>query len=446
MFGRKIREKGLNLEIIVENRVPLVIESDRLKLRQILINLLSNAVKFTRSGGIKLHVKAIMDPGKTFLSFEITDTGSGMNGEDLSNLFQPFVQTETGMAAAEGTGLGLVICRKYVRLLGGEITVSSQRNVGTTFKFQITVNPVESTTPQGGLLGSPRVLAIAPNQPPYRILVADDQTTNRELLITMLSSVGFEVKEAKDGQEAIEVCNSFKPHLIWMNVRMPILDGCQATQQIKSAYKHLSPAIIAVTASIFEEEKAAILLAGYDDILMKPIQESIVFEKISQQLGVSYIYEEMTSVLSAKLPSRETQWAKLTKLSTSLLCDIEYATLALDEEQLHRLLLDIPAECSDLDQLIRDCLENFDYYTILEAIKSAKAERLAQSPLSKEWIIAMTQAIYATDATAIKQLITELQTENFALAEQLQGNLDHLDYQKILRAIGEIEETHPETR
>lgn len=443
MFRLKLREKGLKLDIIVENRVPIAIESDRLKLRQILINLLSNAIKFTPSGGIKLRVNAILDPEKTFLSFEITDTGKGISSEELSKLFQPFVQTETGIAAAEGTGLGLVICRKYVRLLGGEITVSSEPNVGTTFNFQIAVKPVESTDHSGGQTWSPRVLAIAPNQPPYRILVADDQATNRELLTTMLSSVGFEVREATNGQEAVEIYNSFAPHLIWMDLRMPILDGCEATQKIKTNCQGSLPIIIAVTASVFEEDKAAILSAGCDDFLIKPIQESTVFEKISKHLGVSYVYEEMTYILSEKLRSIENQWNNLGKLSTSLICDLEYATLALDDERLNRLVSEIPSECGELEQIIRDCLENFDYHTILEAIKSVKSERFAHSHLSSEWIVQMTQAIYKADASEIQQLIAQLPPQNRTLAEQLEYYLAHLDYQNILRAIAELEEAPP---
>ena len=443
MFRLKFREKGLKLDIFVESRVPNMIETDRLKLRQILINLLSNAIKFTSSGGIKLRVNAILDLEKTFLSFEITDTGKGISPEEISKLFQPFVQTETGMAAAEGTGLGLVICRKYVRLLGGEITVSSEPNVGTTFKFQIAVKPVESTEHSGEQTWSPRVLAIAPNQPPYRILVADDQATNRELLTTMLSSVGFEVREAINGQEAVEIYNSFEPHLIWMDLRMPILDGCEATRKIKTTCQGTLPTIIAVTASVFEEDKAAILSAGYDDFMIKPIQESKVFETISKHLGVSYVYEEMTSILSEKLRSRENQWKNLRKLSPSLICDLEYATLALDDEQLNRLVSEIPSECGELEPMIRDCLENFDYYTILEAIKSVKSERFAHSHLTREWIVQMTQAVYTADASEIKQMIAQLPTENSKLAEQLESYLANLDYQNILRAIAEQPETPP---
>lgn len=443
MFRLKLREKGLKLDIFVESRVPNVIESDRLKLRQILINLLSNAIKFTPSGEIKLRVNALIEPEKTFLSFEITDTGKGISPEELSKLFQPFSQTETGMAAAEGTGLGLVICRKYVRLLGGEITVSSQPNVGTTFKFQIAVKPVESTDYSGEQTWSPRVRAIAPNQPPYRILVADDEATNRELLTTMLSSVGFEVREATNGQEAVEMYNSFEPHLIWMDLRMPILDGWEATQQIKATCQGSLPTIIAVTASVFEEDKAAILSAGYDDFLIKPIQESKIFEKISKHLGVSYLYEEMTSILNDQLRSREKQWKNLMKLPTFLICEMEYATLSLDDEGLNRLVSEIPSECGELEQLIRDCLENFDYHTILEAIKSAKAERFAHSHLTSEWIIQMTQAIYTADSSEIKHLIAQLPPPNRALAEQLEYYLAHLDYKNILRAIAEVEEPPP---
>ncbi|HEY9837904.1 MAG TPA: ATP-binding protein, partial [Vampirovibrionales bacterium] len=424
MFALKLREKGLKLEILVENRVPTTIESDRLKLHQILTHLLSNAIKFTLYGGIKLRVNAIVDLEKTWLTFEVTDTGIGINAEDLSKLFQPFVQTETDLINSEGTGLGLVICRKYVRLLGGEITVSSVPNRGTTFKFQIVVKPVE-----------PPDRYPKQNRPPYRILVADDEATNREILTTLLSSEGFEVREATNGQEALEIYHSFEPHLIWMDVHMTLLDGCKAAQQIKATDQESIPPIIALTASIWEQDKDSLVSAGYDDFLIKPIQKSQVFDKILDHLGVSIIYEEL-------VPSEthQVRWKNFQKLSTSMLCDLEYATLALDDERLDRLLPQIPPECGELQQNIRDCLENFEYQIILDAIKSAKIERFANSPFTREWMIQMTQAVHTGDLSQIQQLITKIQPQNSALADQLEYHLANLDYQKILRAIADLEE------
>ncbi|MCT7982540.1 response regulator [Laspinema sp. A4] len=425
VFALKLREKGLKLEILVENRVPTTIESDRLKLQQILTNLLSNAIKFTFSGGIKLRVNAILDPEKTWLSFEVTDTGIGISPEDLSKLFQPFVQTETGLVNPEGAGLGLVICRKYVRLLGGEITVSSEPNRGTTFKFQIVVKPVE-----------PKHSDKEPDPTLHRILVADEEATNREVLTTMLSSEGFEVREAKNGQEALEIYHSFEPHLIWMDVRISLVDGCEAAQQIKATSKTSIPPIIAMTTRIVEKDKDSILLAGYDDFLVKPIQKSQVFEKIFKHLGVPDTFEKIPPSESNQL-----RWKNFKKLPTSMLCDLEYATLALDDDRLDRLLPEIPPECGELEQNIRDCLENFEYQIILDAIKSAKIERFAHSHLISEWMMQMTQAVHTADLSEIKELIARLQPQNSALANQLEYHLGNLDYQNILRAIADLEET-----
>ena len=212
-------------------------------------------------------------PPSPHLFFEVEDTGAGIASEELDNLFEAFVQTKTGREAQEGTGLGLPISCKFVQLMGGEMTVESEVGRGTTFKFDINVDVVEAKdieTKQP----TRHIIALEPNQPRYRILIVDDREDNRQLLIKLLNPFGFELREASNGQEAVAIWDNWEPHLIWMDMRMPVMDGYEATKQIKSTTKGQATAVIALTASTLEEERVVVRSAGCDDFLRKPFRET----------------------------------------------------------------------------------------------------------------------------------------------------------------------------
>ncbi|MCP2730041.1 ATP-binding response regulator, partial [Limnofasciculus baicalensis] len=230
-------------------------------------------------------------PTPLSLSFIIEDTGLGIAPEEINNLFIAFGQTESGRKSQEGTGLGLAISQKFIQLMGGDIKVSSVLDKGTIFRFDIPVDPPEAMAlqiPQE----TRKIIGLAQNQPNYRILVVEDCLENRLLLVKLLTSVGFSVAEAKNGLEAVELCSSYSPHLILMDMQMPVMSGYEATQRIKEHFQGSTTAIIALTASAFEEERIHILSAGCDDFMRKPFREEILWEKIAGLLGVRYIYEE----------------------------------------------------------------------------------------------------------------------------------------------------------
>ena len=232
MFVLTAVEKDLALKFERSNNLPHYVNADATKLRQALINLIGNALKFTVSGGITVSVKQTSDegnsePSQVKLRFEVADTGPGISAEDIPRLFEAFTQTSTGLKAHEGSGLGLAISRKIVRLMGGDITVSSQPGHGTIFTFDIVCQLAPATEVQAAWSRQP-IIGLALDQPKYRILVVDDKWTNRQLLIRLLAPLGFELREAEDGQEAISISQSFKPHLIWMDIRMPVMDGLEA--------------------------------------------------------------------------------------------------------------------------------------------------------------------------------------------------------------------------
>ena len=301
MFLSAVSDKGLRLIVEKSHNLPRVIRSDRLKLRQILINLLSNAIKFTKVGTITLTTyqtapSASPDSRLPILTFAITDTGFGIAPADQNRLFEAFVQTQSGLTAYEGTGLGLTISREYVQLLGGQITVASTLGKGSTFAFEIPTVSLENSdasTALGAAQG--RVIGLEPGQPTYKILVVDDVDLNRKLLIRLLSDVGFEVREAINGREAIALWQTWRPHLIWIDMRMPVMSGESATRRIKALDVAGKTRLIAITASAFSENKTAAIASGCDDFVSKPVRAAEIFEKMAQHLGIRYQYAETVS-------------------------------------------------------------------------------------------------------------------------------------------------------
>jgi CheY-like chemotaxis protein len=390
MFTLKAKDK--NLQLIFERSfdVPQYIHTDEVKLRQVLINLINNAIKFTDFGSVSVKVglnKQIeQDQREITITFEVTDTGIGIAAEELENLFQPFVQTASGQQIQQGTGLGLTISREFVRLMGGEMTVMSRgkiftpgtslpvcdntlKNVssGTTFKFDILVGiaEIEAIENQSH---SNFVIALAANQPQYRILVVDDQEYNRQLLVKLLQPVGFDVQEANNGEEAIKIWHEYSPHLIWMDMRMPVMDGYEATKRIKSTTKGQETVIIAVTASAWEEEKAVILSAGCDDFVRKPFYKETIFEMMAKYLGVRYLYQEkeVTSQPNNLIRESLSLTELLAAMPQSWIVNLHEAALDADAELVSQILESVPESHTLLRQTCQDWVKRFQFEKILD--------------------------------------------------------------------------------
>lgn len=307
IFRERAGNKGIELVFERSGDVPRYIRTDERKLRQVLLNLLGNAIKFTQTGEVIFRVMvndqepAISSQQRPDsqtiqfesckLQFEVQDTGVGIAPDEMDRLFEAFVQTKSGQAVGEGSGLGLTISQQYVHLMGGEIRVESQVGVGSKFSFVIPVElaPADRIKPDHPMQ---RVTGLVPGQPHYRILVVDDSQDNRALLQQILENIGFEVQTAESGQPAVEIYQSWHPNLIWMDIRMPGVDGYQATRLIKKS-KEPATKIIAVTASTFEDERARVLEADFDDFLRKPFSEAEVYELIAKHLNLKFTYENL---------------------------------------------------------------------------------------------------------------------------------------------------------
>ncbi len=388
MFRLKADDAGLQLLFDRSPDLPRYVRSDQVKLRQILINLLNNAIKFTEEGGVSVRVctdsKLLGADGEgehrqervgsqQQIYCEVEDTGAGIAPEELDKLFQAFMQTSSGKNAQEGTGLGLAISRQFVQLMGGDITVSSKVGIGTIFKFDITIQVVDAANDEAQK-NKRRVIALEPNQPRYRILIVDDKSLNRQLLVQMLNPLGFELKEASNGQEAVEIWNEWEPHLIWMDMRMPVMDGYTATQQIKTTTKGEATAIIALTASVLEEERAIVLSAGCDDFMRKPFREQEIFTTMNKHIGVRYIYEESIDKATQSLSKTDIKDVlapeALAILPPELLANLASSAKSSDIGEVDRLIQEVKAINVSIGEAFLALANEFEYGKIVSSIEA----------------------------------------------------------------------------
>jgi PAS domain S-box-containing protein len=315
------------------------------------------------------------------LSFAVEDTGPGIAPQELDTLFDPFVQTQTGRKSMEGTGLGLPISQHFVRIMGGDISVRSTLGQGSIFTFDIQVG-LATSADEEPISSKRRVIGLEPNQPSYRILIVEDAAVNRKLLVEMLEPLGFEVCEAANGQEGVVLWESWSPHLILMDIIMPVMDGYEATWQIKRLScpdallkpKGQDTAIIALTASAFEEQRDAVLRAGCDDFIPKPFREEVLLEKIALHLGVSYVYEEQQPSNLPQLPDFVEQLSPeaLAVMPASWVTQLHQAALYADEEIMNQLIEQIPLEHAFLRRALKALVDNFQLEQIIDLTEPAE--------------------------------------------------------------------------
>jgi CheY-like chemotaxis protein len=294
MMRQRADQKGLKLVFEYKSPLPQYIETDLRKLRQILVNLLGNAIKYTEKGQVTLRtgLKEGMDrrPASSVrLEFEIEDTGIGVAPEDTQRIFEPFVQLNPGQTTRDGTGLGLTLSRTFIELLGGEITIRSQVGRGSIFGFNIPVKLTEAAAVHTQEAGR-HVIGLMPGQGSYRLLIVDDSAENRFVLRRLLEQSGFSVWEAAGGQEAVDLCKSDPPDLIWMDLRMPEMDGNEAARRIREGESGRHTPIIALTAGIMESKGPSSHSGVFDDWVYKPFRETEIFDKLEKHLGVQFVY------------------------------------------------------------------------------------------------------------------------------------------------------------
>ena len=289
------REKDLDFQLELGEDLPVAIEADATRLRQVLLNLLGNAVKFTKRGQVVLHISSasptkINGRMQQTVRFEIEDTGVGMSEAEVAKIFLPFEQVGNQQIQQSGAGLGLAISRQLVELMGSEIQVSSEPGVGSRFWFEINLpllaqaadQPKDiSTRPIVGYEGERRL-----------ILVVDDRVENRLVLGMMLEPLGFEIIEGENGQQAIELAQQYQPDLILIDLVMPVKNGFDATAEIRANPAFASSPIVAVSADIVSIQRLENEETEFDDVISKPVDEQRLRQIVADRLKLQWIYAE----------------------------------------------------------------------------------------------------------------------------------------------------------
>ena len=378
MMQGRAKALGLHLHFDIDPAMPAYVIHDEGKLKQILINLLANGIKFTDHGSVILRTISHKENDHMYvIQFKVEDTGIGIAPDIREHLFEPFVQTR-GRFSKEGTGLGLSISSAFVNLMGGDLTVESQPGKGSIFTFSI---PCEASDdhPESGETSYRRVVGLLPDQPTYKILIVEDNVANRLLMVKLLMNISrnnFDIREAINGKQAVEIYKSWQPHLIWMDLRMPVMDGNEATRRIREIEDETNGAkvvIIALSASIFKEDKDKVIAAGCNDFLRKPMSENDVFEVLAKYLGVQFVYENSNGL--NRNHDQNDDYSRLhfkdalSTLPDTLLNELKQATIDLDLTKIQEITGQIKETNLSLGNYITDIskMYQFDYLlTLLE--------------------------------------------------------------------------------
>jgi PAS domain S-box-containing protein len=376
LMGAGAVEKGLRFTLEHDPDLPRYVAVDAGRLRQVLLNLLGNAIKYTESGSVKLRARLASLHGseKAELRFEVTDSGPGISPEDYQRIFAPFVQLGDQAPAQAGTGLGLAICKQYVEMMGGQIGVTSQPGKGSVFYFEIPVT-ILSAVAERDELKHRRILGLAEGQPRHRLLIVEDQPENRLLLRRLLSPLGFELREAVNGQEAVALFDQWHPDLIWMDIRMPVMDGLEAVRRIRATPAGTGVRIIALTAHALEEEREPIMAAGCDDLVRKPFHEHELFGALARHLRLKFIYE--TAPLqenTQEAPGLTLNPEQLDALPSQLLQELRQAVIELDTARTQILIEQVAERDASLGRALKTLATRLDYKRLLKLLEKEHPE------------------------------------------------------------------------
>ncbi|MGD8909048.1 MAG: response regulator [Chromatiales bacterium] len=364
MMQMRAKEKGLQLIIDQSSQFPRYIVGDEARLRQVLINLIGNGIKYTEEGGVAVRLGTIHNE-RSHLLLEVEDSGPGIAAQDQPRIFEPFVQLgEHGIS--NGTGLGLTITRQYVQMMGGSISLESTLDKGSLFRVELPLTEAtETDIAQAKQAEHGEVVGLAPGEPQYRILIVEDQRDNQALLAHLMVGVGLQTKIAENGKQGVELFQSWHPHLIFMDRRMPVMDGEEATRRIRELPGGREVKIIAVTASAFKEQRKKMLEAGLDDFVSKPFRAGEIYDCLTNQLGIRFLCEGVTEPQKLLTLTPE----MLSALPEAMCNKLQEALESLESERIDQVIQQVAAHDQKLLKTLLQYTDNFDYQTILEALR-----------------------------------------------------------------------------
>ena len=372
MFRIRSDAKGLWLVFEGLSDISRFIDADENKIRQILINLLGNAIKFTETGGVSLTMSSEQgSDDSSLITVSIRDTGVGIALEEQDLLFRYFEQTSSGKKSKSGTGLGLALSRDYIRLMGGDITVSSRENEGAEFRIQIpvTIVPEEKVSARR----AKTIKSIAPGQNIPKILIVEDNYENRTFLSLLLKEVGFIVREAENGLEGVRMAREWHPAFIWMDIRMPEMDGIEATRILRSDHSGASTFICALTASAFEEDRKRIVEVGFDDFISKPFLEEELFAVMSRLLGIRFISD--TDTTEERQGQEELNPRMLLRIDPALLKQLHSAAIKLNRSDINEILRVISEADSEVGGQMQNLADGLDFERLLTILEETEMVR-----------------------------------------------------------------------
>lgn len=301
----RIRAEIKGIDFVYENNdaLPVGVRTDEKRLRQVLVNLLSNAVKFTQAGSVSLSV-SLLEPAASptaaptaeasnesryTVRFRVQDTGPGIPADQQQRIFLPFEQVGDGRQQAEGTGLGLAISQKIVEMMGSQIHLTSQVGVGSSFWFDLALTPATEWAKAAQADHRGQIIGIRGQSP--RVLVTDDKWENRSVLQNLLAPLGFEVLEAENGLQALQLLNTKTVDLLITDLVMPHMTGLELMQQVRRNPNLAHLPILASSASVLETDRYKSFEAGGNDFLPKPIDAADLLKKLAQMLKLQWIYQ-----------------------------------------------------------------------------------------------------------------------------------------------------------
>jgi CheY-like chemotaxis protein len=361
LMRQRAEEKGLQLIIDQDSTFPRYIVADEGRVRQILINLIGNAVKFTEQGGVTLRL-GTRENTLSHLQIEVEDSGKGIAPEECQRIFEPFVQLGD-QGGSHGTGLGLAITKQYVELMGGSISVTSSPEKGSVFRVELPLEEAKEDDIQRANEAEQREILGIAGRSDYRILIVEDQRDNQLLLQTLMENIGLSVRIASNGEEGVRLFESYRPHFIWMDRRMPVMDGIEATKKIRSLPGGADVRIVAVTASAFAEQRDEMLAVGLDDFVRKPYRPAEIYDCLAEHLKIEYLYESVPSA------HRMLTAESFSSIPQEILAELRSSLESLHVDRIERAVAAVGQYDRNLQTHLEDLTAMFEYEAILTALK-----------------------------------------------------------------------------
>ncbi len=377
MFRLRAESKEIKLDFEANAAVPRYVFADEAKIRQCLINIVGNAVKFTEKGTVSVSVSRD-DDGQT--RFSVRDTGRGIPKDKIAVILEPFSQIHTQLNTEGGTGLGLSITKSFVEMMGGKIEVESEPGRGSVFTITLPLEEVEAIDADKDA-GPPRKISGIKNGKKPKILIVDDNPVNRDVARQILAPLGFVIEEADSGSGAIHKTVSWLPDAVLMDIRMPGMNGVEATKIIRSTEAGKNVKILAVTASAFDQNRQQFLSQGCDGYMAKPYKALNLLEEIGLHLGLEYDYEYLENDREEDFAEAPATRFRIEDVANALTPEFlaEFENYLLDGrlDELPELIdaLQRP-ELAGFSQLVRQKADNYDYdgmEKILEKLKQPAA-------------------------------------------------------------------------